>query len=72
MFAVVWVKSNDDWYKVVNLDGAKDFNKAVEKITGKALFTINSAPEYGQQILSLSTCYDSANNGRLLVLAAKK
>ena len=72
VFAAVRVKSNDDWYKVVNLDGAKDFNKAVEKITGKALFTINSAPEYGQQILSLSTCYDSANNGRLLVLAAKK
>ena len=72
VFAVAWVKSNDDWYKTVNLDGAENFNKAVEKITGKALFTINSAPEYGQQILSLSTCYDSANNGRLLVLAAKK
>ena len=49
----------------------EDFDKAVEKITGKALFTINSPPEYGRQILTLSTCYDSANNGRLLVLAAK-
>lgn len=26
---------------------------------------------YGVQILTLSTCYDSAHNGRLLVLAAK-
>ena len=72
VFAVAWVKSNDDWYKAVNLGRAEDFNSAVEKITGKALFTINAAPEYGQQILTLSTCYDSANNGRLLVLAAKK
>ena len=55
-----------------NLGGAQDFNSAVEKITGKTLFTINPPPEYGQQILTLSTCYDSAHNGRLLVLAAKK
>lgn len=71
MFAVAWVKSNDDWYKFLNADTAENFNKAVEKVAGKALFTINSPLEYGQQILTLSTCYDSANNGRLLVLAAK-
>lgn len=71
MFAVAWVKSNDDWYKFVNADTTENFNKAVEKITSKALFIINPISEYGQQLLTLSTCYDSANNGRLLVLAAK-
>lgn len=71
VFAVAWVKSSDDWYKFVNPDTSEDFNSAVEKVAGKALFIINPAPEYGQQILTLSTCYDSANNGRLLVLAAK-
>lgn len=71
VFAVAWVKSNDDWYKAVNLGRAEDFNKAVEKITGKALSQVESSPQFGTQILSLSTCYDSANNGRLLVLAAK-
>ena len=71
VFAVAWVKSNDDWYKFVNAGAAKDFNNAVEKIIGKALFQIGSSPEFGTQILTLSTCYDSAHNGRLLVLAAK-
>ncbi len=71
VFAVAWVKSNDDWYKFVNAGAAKDFNNAVEKIIGKALFQIGSSPEFGTQILPLSTCYDSAHNGRLLVLAAK-
>lgn len=71
VFAVAWVKSNDDWYKFVGANGAEDFNSAVDKVMSKALFTINSAPEYGVQILTLSTCYDSAHNGRLLVLAAK-
>ena len=71
LFAVAWVKSNDEWYKFVSADAAEDFNSAVDKVMSKALFTINSAPEYGSQILTLSTCYDSAHNGRLLVLAAK-
>lgn len=71
LFAVAWVKSNDDWYKFVGATGAKDFNSAVERIIGKALFQVVSRPEFGTQILTLSTCYDSAHNGRLLVLAAK-
>lgn len=71
VFAVAWVKSNDDWYETVNLDSAEDFNSTVEKITDKALFQVGSSPEFGTQILTLSTCYDSAHNGRLLVLAAK-
>ena len=71
VFAVAWVKSNDDWYKAVNLSNVEDFNSAVEEIIGKALFHVGSSPEFGTQILTLSTCYDSAHNGRLLVLAAK-
>ncbi len=71
MFAVAWVKSNDDWYKAVNLSSVEDFNNAVERITSKALFQVGSSPEFGTQILTLSTCYDSAHNGRLLILAAK-
>lgn len=71
VFAVAWVKSNDEWYKFVGANSAKDFNSAVEKIIGEALFQVGSSPEFDTQILTLSTCYDSAHNGRLLVLAAK-
>lgn len=71
VFAVIQVKSNDEWYKFVGADNAEDFNNAVEKIAGKALFTTNPIPKYGRQLLTLSTCYDSAHNGRLLVIAAK-
>ena len=71
MFAVVQVKSNDDWYKFVDADTAENFNKAVENIAGRALFTLGDLPECGRQLLTLSTCYDSAHNGRLLVIAAK-
>ena len=71
VFAVVQVKSNDDWYKFVDAGTAEDFNKAVGNIAGRALFTVIDLPKYGRQLLTLSTCYDSAHNGRLLVIAAK-
>ncbi|WP_322174480.1 class B sortase [Acutalibacter caecimuris] len=71
VFAVVQVKSNDAWYKFVGADTAEDFNKAVGNIADRALFTVGCLPEYGSQLLTLSTCYDSAHNGRLLVIAAK-
>lgn len=71
VFAVAWIKSNDDWYKFVNADSTEDFNESVEKVADKSLFVVEEVPTFGSQILTLSTCYDSANNGRLLVLAAK-
>lgn len=72
VFAVAWIKSNDDWYKFVNADSTEDFNESVEKVADKSLFVVEEVPTFGSQILTLSACYDSANNGRLLVLAAKK
>ena len=71
VFAAAWIKSNDDWYKFVNAGVAEDFNQAVEKVAAKALFLVGDIPQFGTQILTLSTCYDSAHNGRLLVLATK-
>lgn len=71
VFTVVQVKSNDEWYEFVDAGTAEDFNKVVGNIAGMALFAIDSIPEYGRQLLTLSTCYDSVHNGRLLILAAK-
>ena len=71
VFAVVQVKSNDEWYRFITAEKEEDFNKGVEKITGMALFTNGDIPAYGRQLLTLSTCYDSAHNGRLLIISAK-
>ena len=72
VFAVVTVKKYDDWYGFINAADREEFEKQLERIRSKALYCSDDMPEYGVQLLTLSTCYNSANDGRLLVIAVKK
>ena len=71
MFAVVTVKKQDDWYSYINAADREEFEKHLEQIRNKAMYCSDAKPKYGCQLLTLSTCYGSANDGRLLVIAAK-
>jgi len=71
VFAVVTVKKQDDWYGFINAADCEEFKKQLEQIRSKALYCSDDMPEYGAQLLTLSTCYNSANDGRLLVIAMK-
>jgi len=71
VFAVVTVKKQDDWYGFINATDREEFEKQLEQIRSKALYCSDATPEYGVQLLTLSTCYGSANDGRLLIIAAK-
>lgn len=71
VFAVVAVKKYDDWYGFIKAAGREEYEKQLEAIRSKALYCADIIPEYGCQLLTLSTCYDSANDGRLLIIAVK-
>lgn len=71
VFAIVTVKKWDDWYSFINTVDQSDFEKKMEYIMGKTLHDAKAVPEYGQQLLTLSTCYGSGGDGRLLVIAFK-
>lgn len=71
VFAVVTVKKYDDWYGFIKAAGREEFEKQLERIRSKALYCSDAMPEYGVQLFTLSTCYNSANDGRLLVIASK-
>lgn len=71
VFAVVTVKKYDDWYGFIKAADREEFEKQLERIRSKALYCSDAIPEYGCQLLTLSTCYNSANDGRLLVIASK-
>ncbi len=71
IFAVVTVKKTDDWYGFINAQDETDFLKWIEYIRSKAVLTTDAVPAYGQQLLTLSTCYGSSKDGRLLVVASK-
>ena len=72
VFAVVTVKKYDDWYSFIKAADREEYEKQLEVIQNKALYFSDAIPEYGCQLLTLSTCYSSANDGRLLVIAVRK
>ncbi len=72
IFAVAAVNKWDSWYRFIDAAGERDFEAEVEDIRGRSLHDTDVWPEYGQQILTLSTCYHAMENGRLLVIAVKR
>lgn len=72
IFAVVTLKQDDEWYNFLDAPNSKNFKKNVSRIMEKALYTTGVKPKFGQQLLTLSTCYGSDEDGRLIVVAVKK
>lgn len=71
VFSVMKVKSDDSWYKFVNVDLEKTYEKWVSYAKSKSLYNTGITPVYGQQILTLSTCYGYNQDNRILVLAVR-
>lgn len=71
VFSVMKVKSDDSWYKFINVDLDKTYEKWVSYAKSKSLYDTDITPVYGQQILTLSTCYGGNQNDRILVLAVR-
>lgn len=71
VFAVVQVDENDEWYNFVDAQNSVVFNEKISDISERALYTTDVMPQFGQQLLTLSTCYGSQKNDRLIVIAVK-
>ncbi len=72
VFAVVQVDENDEWYNFVDAPNSKNFSSYIDAIKNKAVYTTDAVPEFGQQLLTLATCYGSDKSGRLLIISVKK
>ena len=72
IFAVVALKQDDEWYNFIDSPNSKNFKKNITGIMEKAIYTTGVKPKFGQQLLTLSTCYGSDEDGRLIVVAVKK
>lgn len=71
VFSVMKVKSDDDWYKFTTVGTEKSYNSRIEYAKEKSLYETGFTPVYGQQILTLSTCYGYNQDDRILVLAVQ-
>ena len=59
------------YYDFVNAENENEFNAYVEKCKELVLYDTGVTAEYGDRLITLSTCEYSAQNGRLVVVAKK-
>ena len=71
VFAVAAVQKTDAWYSFIDAADSAEFTGQIETVMQKSLYDIGITPVLGQQIITLSTCYGSGKNGRLIVAAIK-
>lgn len=71
VFSVMKVKSDDDWYRFTTVETEKSYNSRIEYAKEKSIYDTGITPVYGQQILTLSTCYGYNQDDRILVLAVR-
>lgn len=71
VFSVMRVKSYDDWYRFTAAGTEKSYEKKISYAKEKSIYDTGITPVYGQQILTLSTCYGYNQDDRILVLAVR-
>lgn len=72
VFAVVQIKNDDSWYDFLIATDESEYDHKVAEIKSRALYDTGITPEYGQQLLTLSTCYGATKSDRIIVIAAEK
>lgn len=68
VFAVVRLRKTDRWYSFLRTEDEDSFCRAVTDIQSRSLYNTGITPSPGQQMLTLSTCYGSHDDDRLLVI----
>lgn len=71
LYAVMKVKSNDDWYRFITADTKRDYENKIKYAKEHSLYNTGITPEYNKQLLTLSTCYGGNSDNRILVLAVE-
>lgn len=59
------------YYDFVNAEDENAFNAYISKCKELALYDTGVTAEYGDRLITLSTCEYSAQNGRLVVVGKK-
>lgn len=71
VFAVIKVKSDDDWYKFITADTKRDYENKIKYAKEHSLYNTGIIPENNKQLITLSTCYGGNSDNRILVLAVE-
>ena len=72
IFAIACVDKLDSWYSFINAESEDAFNEAVQRIIQIAYYTNGDAPQYGDRLMTLSTCYGSTRSSRLIIITKEE
>ncbi|EKC45778.1 sortase, SrtB family, partial [human gut metagenome] len=69
----VYTNSSDSfkYYEFTDAENAAEFDSYVAKCKELSLYDTGVSAEYGDKLISLSTCEYSRSNGRLVVVAKR-
>lgn len=59
------------YYQFIDANGEKEFDSAMEEMAAESLYDTGVTAQYGDQLLTLSTCDYQETNGRFVVVAKK-
>lgn len=68
IYAVAAVNKVDAWYSFIDADTEQEFADRIRTLKSKSLYTTDNEPRFGKKLLTLSTCYGSGKDGRLIVV----
>ncbi|MBR3255515.1 MAG: class B sortase [Clostridia bacterium] len=71
----VFKTSTDNGFKYYNFEKAKtkeEYKEFIDKCKEISLYNIDTTAEYGEKLITLSTCDYSEQNGRFVVIAKKR
>ena len=72
VYCAARVKSTDMFYNLKDAPNQAYFDQKVKDISQRALYTIGSQPKYGQKLLTLSTCANTGQDDRFILIAVQK
>lgn len=74
-YSRVYYKDEKDvfrYYYFVNAENEEEYNNYIENCKKASIYDTGKTATYGQQLLTLSTCEYSQDNGRFAIVAKKK
>lgn len=65
------VKKSFEYYNVAYWSGKKKINKYINEISKRSLYNTNEKITYKDKIISLSTCENTNENSRMVIVCKK-
>ena len=72
IIAIATVSKNDSWYQFLRRATAEDYAAGIQELLGKAQITTGVCPDFGDALLTLSTCQGGNRDSRLLVVGVRQ